>query len=80
MNTISLSEFKALGSAKIKELLPLTIFVDGEPEMVVDKPENVITLSDLHPRVQNRLRGQEQLARAGMPAPVRTTNMPENKP
>jgi len=43
------------------------IQVDGNDFVVVDKPDDVMIMSDLHIRIRNNLRAQERKARFGMP-------------
>jgi len=67
MKTIKWGNFKALRADVAKEMLPLTVTVDGEPMFVVGNIDNIIVLDDLHIRVKNTLKAQEKRARMGMP-------------
>jgi len=55
----------------MQALMPCILTFNGEPVALVAAPEDVIIVSDLHPRVRNTLRAQEKRARAGMIAPER---------
>lgn len=50
--------------------LPLLITYENEPLVYVAKPEDVIPLTDLHPRVRTMLKALEAKARVGMPKPT----------
>ncbi len=69
MYTVSINNFKKMSRKDVLEKLPLTITYDNEPLVTVDLPENIITISDLHPRVRIMLKAQEGKARMGMPKP-----------
>jgi len=69
MHTITFSDMKRLSLADLKVLLPVTVTFEAEPALMVDVPENIITLTDLHPRIKIQLRAAEQKARLGMPKP-----------
>lgn len=71
MNIIGHAELRRLTKGEIEDLMPMIVTNDGEPYAVIDKPENVITLSDIHIRVRNMLRAMEKRARGGMPPPVK---------
>jgi len=71
MNDISWSDFIHLPGARAKEVAPVRILFEGEPFAVFSKVEDVMIMSDLHPRVQQQFRAREQLVRRGMPKPER---------
>jgi hypothetical protein len=86
MNQVKFSDLSKIinkgGVAGLSEVLPLQIVVNCEPIFVLDKVDSVVVLSDLHPRVQHRLRGIELRARSGMPKveKVEPTILFDNKP
>lgn len=68
MKTIKWADFK--GSMRVGDLLaqmPVYLTSDGEVKALIDDPKNIVTLSDLHPRIQQRIRALVELARAGKP-------------
>ncbi len=67
METISLTDLKRMSGITIKTHLPLQVTMEGEATFVFEHVDNVITLSDLHPRIQTMLRAIERKARLGMP-------------
>ena len=77
MRTIALSDFRRYGKDEVTNLLPILITIEGEVKIVAAKPDEIIVLSDLHPRVRTMLKMLERRARAGMPpmekiyAPIR---------
>jgi len=74
MNKIALSKLRTFKVGNIKRLLPAVVTVDTEDVFVISNAEDVIVVSDLHPRVRNQLRAQEKKARAGMPKEVKITS------
>jgi hypothetical protein len=75
MNIVTWTDFEKLVSRssteKISALFPILITANGSPFAILEKPERVLALSDLHPRMQHILRAREAIARAGKPSPVR---------
>lgn len=69
MNILSWSEIRKLSAAEMQTLLPITITIEGVPLLALDNAADVLTLSDLHPGMQSKLRGLSALGRAGMPPP-----------
>jgi hypothetical protein len=71
MKEITFSAFKQFihekGAERLSQNLPLTIMVNCEPAFIIDRIDNVIPLSDMHPRMKNILRQLENRARMGMP-------------
>ncbi len=75
MNQINFHDFGKIYRnkpiAEVLAVLPLEVLSNGEVAFILSKAEDVITLSDLHPRVRHQIKGQEQKARAGMPKVVK---------
>lgn len=69
MNKLSLTKLRKWKAGNIRRILPAEITVDGEPIFVIGEVDKIITLSDLHVRVQNQLKAREKQARMGMPKP-----------
>ncbi len=69
MNIISIGDIRRLGVKALKELIPAIVTIEGRDEFVIETPDNMIALSDLHPRVRIMLKNMENKARAGMPKP-----------
>ena len=69
MQQMAISEFRSAGWIRIKSLLPVEILVDGKVEAILSRDEDVIVISDLHPRMRNMLKAMEKKARFGMPRP-----------
>ncbi len=67
MKTVSLSEFRSMRVADIKENLPLQITAESEILGTFGKADGFIYIGDMHPRVQNQFKNREQLVRQGMP-------------
>jgi len=67
MNIISWSELRSLSATETLKILPVTITVNGFAVMGLDKIEDIMITSDLHPNVKMQLKAREQMARAGMP-------------
>lgn len=65
------SEFRQLSGEQILENLPFILLMEGEPMCIVARPEDVIYLGDLHPRVKIQLKNMENKVRMGMP-PIET--------
>jgi len=72
MIIMPVGEFRKLTVQQLKENMPIMVTADGEPLFLVDAPDKVVILSDLHPRVQNMFRAMEKKVRSGMPPPVKT--------
>jgi len=73
MKKVSISEARKLSVEDIKAQMPLAITSDNEPFAYLVDLEDVIVVSDLHPRVRNMLQMQERKARGGMPKPETIT-------
>ncbi len=71
MNTLPWSDCKRLNVDELKQIMPLMVTADGVPLFLADNPDQVIGMSDLHPRVRNMLRGIEGKARVGQPGITR---------
>jgi len=69
MRVIALSDFHRMRKDEVLGVLPALITIEGEVEMVIVKPSDIIVIGDMHPRVQAQLRALEQKARMGMPPP-----------
>lgn len=69
MRQIAISEFRKLSAAEIEIMLPLTLLADGKPIAYITRQEDVVVISDLHIRVQNKFRALEKKVRIGMPKP-----------
>jgi len=69
MNVISWSELRKLSFAEAEKLLPITLTVEGIPTLAIDKIEDVLVLSDMHPAMQIKLKVLSARARMGMPPP-----------
>jgi len=67
MIRMTYAQFRNIGTGRIKAVLPIELTADGEPFAVVSKPEDVIVIKDMHPRVLHMLRAIELKARMGMP-------------
>lgn len=67
MNQLSHTDLRRLSAAELEKLVPVELTINGFPRFVIDTPENIITLSDLHPRVRIQLKALERKARLGMP-------------
>ena len=66
MERVAISDWRTWKVAQINENLPLMITIEGVDAFLIDRPENIIVVSDLHPRVRNNLKALEYRARAGM--------------
>jgi len=66
MKTTGMADFRRMSKEQMDEAVPLVITYDGEPTFVLTKPDGVVVVEDLHPRVRNMLRALEKRARAGM--------------
>ena len=73
MNTINVSVFRSLTVEKMREAMPFTLLADGEPIAVVSKAEDVIVISDMHPRVRIQFKAKEAVIRRGMPKPEKVS-------
>ncbi len=71
MREVAFSDFSRMKAAEMPSLMPMIVTVNSIPTFLVDKMENIIVLSDLHPRVQHMLRAIENKARMGMPPAVK---------
>ncbi len=71
MNTITGAQFRRLSQEGMMSSLPLIITHNDNPTAVVARPEDVVILSDLHPRMRNMIKAMEKRARMGMPPPER---------
>jgi len=71
MQEISLSEVRKRTVKELKEIMPVIVTADGEAFAYLAGLDDIIILSDLHPRVANMLKMQEKRARSGMSAPVK---------
>lgn len=69
MNTIAIGELRKMGGERIKKILPVIITFDGEPVAIMATLKGVVVLSDLHPRMQAKMKNMELRARAGMLKP-----------
>ncbi len=69
MKVVPVSEWRKLVGEELKEALPAILTHNGGIFAVIAAPEDVIILSDLHPRLRIQFRALEQRARKGMPAP-----------
>ena len=68
MNRISWGNLKKSSIEALADYLPLLVTFEGQDAFVLGSKDEVIILSDLHPRVRNMLLAQERKARVGMPA------------
>lgn len=66
MERVAISDWRTWKVDKINENIPMMITIEGVDTFLLDRPENIIVVSDLHPRVRNRLKALEYKARAGM--------------
>lgn len=66
MNKMAKGEFARLTVKEMKKLMPLIVHVEGENFAIFARPEDIIYIGDMHPRVKNFLRARERLARVGM--------------
>lgn len=73
MNTVNVSVFRSLTVEKMRGLMPFTLLADGEPIAVVSKAEDVIVISDMHPRVRIQFKAKEAMIRRGMPKPEKVS-------
>ncbi len=73
MNTITIAELRKIlrdgNSTELGSLLPLSITVDGKEKFRLDFTDTVVSLTGVHPRMVNRIRNMERVARLGMPLP-----------
>ena len=69
MRDISISEMRKLSVEDIKTQMPLRVTSDHIPIAYLVSLEDVVIVSDLHPRVRNTIQMQVRRARGGMPAP-----------
>ena len=67
MLLIPFGEFRKLTVDEIKKSAPFVVTAQGEPFGFFATAADFIFVGDLHPRVRNNLRAQENLARMGMP-------------
>lgn len=71
MNQMNWSTLRRMNAAEIKQNIPAEILFEGEVLCVLASIEDMIVVSDLHPRVRNSLKALERKARGGMAKPVR---------
>jgi len=71
MKDIMWSGFIHMGGRDAQEQAPFRVLFEGEPIGIFSRVEDVMVMSDLHPRVQQQFRAREQLVRRGMPKPER---------
>ena len=67
MQRLPMSKLKSMPAQEIEEAVPLMITVDMADRFVLCKPEDIIYIGDLHPRVKNSFKAIEQKVRVGMP-------------
>ena len=67
MLTMAISEWRRLSKEETIKTVPVILTIEGEAVLTVDKIDEVIALSDMHPRIKTQLRALEMKARAGMP-------------
>lgn len=65
MDTVSIADFRRAPMDAIK-IKPIEITADGKHACYIVGQEDVVVVSDLHPRVRNMIRAMEKKARAGM--------------
>lgn len=66
MKTITFGEMKRMDGEEFKALMPVTITFNGEAIAIMDKPENVIVVGDLHPRVRDQFLAKSKFIRTSM--------------
>lgn len=71
MNTVTQSEFSRMTMDEKREIVPAILTADGEDFAMIVQPQDVVVISDLHPRVRNMIKNMELKARAGMPKPIK---------
>jgi len=71
MNILPISMIRQKKVDEVLALLPIKITSDGEIVAVMAKPDDIIVVQDLHPRVRNMLKALEAKARMGMRKDVR---------
>lgn len=67
MHTMTRKDFCILRKDEIVPLFPIILTHETEPIAIVCRPEDVVYLKDLHPRVQVQFRAMEANVRRGMP-------------
>lgn len=45
--------------------VPIQLIVNGEPKYVIEKIENIVSLSDIHPAMRIKIKALENIARMG---------------
>lgn len=71
MNITTTTDLKKIAGRDLPNLSPIAVTFDGEVVAYIVKPEDVIIIGDLHPRVKKQFRAQEQKVRRGMANPRR---------
>jgi len=67
MYEMTISQFKKATVEELKDKIPIQLISNGEVLATLVNTEEIIVLTDLHPRVRIALKAQEKRARAGMP-------------
>ena len=71
MNRISKVDFARLTAEEQARVTPVLLTADNVPYAVVGKIDEIIILSDLHPRIRRNFKAMEEKVRVGMPGSKR---------
>ena len=76
MNRISFGDLrKVLREEKLEGFearLPIQITVNEQPAFIIERIENIISLSDIHPAMRIKLKAMERIARPYGPTKIDT--------
>ena len=67
MKTIPISEFRKLNREGMEAIAPAIILYDGFEVGVFCAKDKVVVIEDLHPRMQQKIKALEEIARMGLP-------------